>query len=208
MENVDPRIDTYIAKSRDYAKPILTHLRELMHKACPEITETLKWSHPFFEYKGPVANCAAFKEHARFSFWKASTLKDEHKILKTADDEASAGSIGKLAALADLPPDDVLIAYIKEAVALNENGIKAVSRATVKPATPNTALVTPPEFTAMLAANSMAKMHFEEFSPSKQREYIEWFVDAKTEATKQKRMDQALEWISEGKSRHWKYQNC
>lgn len=149
---------------------------------------------------------AAFKEHASFGFWKAGTLKDEHKIIKSGGEEASAGSIGRITTLADLPADDILIAYIKEAAALNENGIKAVSRANPKPKLEKPALIMPPEFNTMLEGNSMAKMHFEEFSPSKKKEYIEWFVDAKSEATKQKRMEQALEWISEGKSRHWKYQ--
>ena len=204
MENADPRIDAYIAKAGDFAKPVLTHLRKLVHQACPDVVETIKWGFPFFDSKGTLCNMAAFKEHASFGFWKAGTLKDEHKIIKSGGDETSAGSIGKLASLADLPTDDILIAYIKEAATLNENGVKSVTR--VKPKTEKPALVMPPEFDAMLEANSMAKMHFEEFSPSKKKEYIEWFVDAKSEATKQKRMEQALESIGEGKSRHWKYQ--
>jgi uncharacterized protein YdeI (YjbR/CyaY-like superfamily) len=206
MEHVDPRIDAYIAKSRDFAKPILMHLRQLVHQACPDITETMKWSMPFFDYKGALCNMAAFKEHASFGFWKANTLKDEHKIIKRGD-EAAAGSLGRITSLADLPSDEILIAYIKEAVALNEDGVKAAPRFAPKVAAEKPALIMPPEFNAMLESNPMAKMHFDEFSLSKKKEYIEWFVDAKTEATKQKRMEQALEWISEGKSRHWKYQS-
>ncbi|MBW4888781.1 YdeI/OmpD-associated family protein [Mucilaginibacter sp. HMF5004] len=207
MENVDPRIDAYIAKSADFAKPILTHLRQLVHNACPGIEETMKWSCPFFDYKGPLCQMVAFKQHMGFGFWKATAMADPNKIFKSQE-ESSAGSIGKITSMAQLPPDEVLIAYIKEAVALNESGVKLPTRTTNKTPVVKAALITPPEFITMLEGNSMAKMHFEEFSPSKRKEYIEWFVDAKTEATKQKRMDQALEWISEGKSRHWKYQNC
>jgi len=206
MENTDPRIDAYIAKSGDFAKPILTHLRKLMHEACPGVTETIKWGFPFFDYKGTLCNMAAFKEHASFGFWKAAMLKDEHKVIAKGDD-AAACSLGKIYTLADLPSDEILIAYIKEAVVLNENGVKVTLRVNPKPAVAKPALVMPPEFNTMLEGNSMAKMHFEEFSPSKKKEYIEWFVDAKSEATKQKRMEQALEWVSEGKSRHWKYQS-
>jgi hypothetical protein len=122
MENVDPRIDAYIAKSSDFAKPILTNLRQLVHQACPDITETMKWSMPFFDYKGTVCNIAAFKEHASFGFWKATMLTDPHQLLNKGY-EPSAGSFGRITSLADLPDDKILIAYIREAVQLNETGV-------------------------------------------------------------------------------------
>lgn len=202
MENYDDRVDAYIAKSADFAKPILTHLRKLVHTAFPGIQEGLKWGFPFFDYKGPVCQMAAFKQHMGFGFWKASLLTDPHKLINTSD-EAAAGSFGRITSLADLPADDILIAYIKEAVKLNEDGVKVVK---TKPVTEKKELVTPPGFEVMLDSIANAKYNFHKFSPSKQREYLEWFDEAKTEATKQKRMEQAVEWISEGKSRNWKYQ--
>lgn len=202
MENYDAKVDAYIAKSADFAKPILTHLRQLVHIAQPGIQEGLKWGFPFFDYKGPVCQMASFKQHLGFGFWKASLLTDPHKLINTAD-EAAAGSFGRITSLADLPADDILIAYIKEAVKLNQDGVKV---ARVKPVTEKKELVTPTEFEVMLDGVANAKHNFHKFSPSKQREYIEWFAEAKTDATRQKRMEQAVEWISEGKSRNWKYQ--
>ena len=203
MENLDPRIDAVIAKSVDFAKPILVHLRQLVHQACPDIMETIKWGMPFFDYKGAVCYMAAFKQHCAFGFWKTGMLNDEYKVLKLGE-EKSSGSFGRISSIYDLPSDEVLIAYIKQAVALNKNGIK-------KPAKPRSVvdkdlLIVPDDFKRLLEDNAAAKEHFDKFSPSKQNEYIDWFVEAKTEATKQKRMEQALEWIAEGKSRNWKYQ--
>ncbi len=204
MEHFDPRVDAFIAKSADFAKPILTHLRKLVHEAEPRIQEAIKWGFPFFDYKGPVCQMASFKQHMAFGFWKTSLLTDPHKVLNPGD-EAAAGSFGRITSLADLPADDILIAYIREAVKLNEDGVKVVK---AKPAGEKKEITIPVEFIAMIEKHPEAKAHFGKFSPSKQREYAEWFIEAKTEATRQKRMDQALEWIAEGKSRNWKYQNC
>jgi hypothetical protein len=74
MGKNDPRIDDYIAKSQDFARPILEHLRDLVHKACPEVEETMKWSFPHFDYKGMMCSMAAFKQHCAFGFWKASLI--------------------------------------------------------------------------------------------------------------------------------------
>ncbi len=204
MEHFDSRVDAFIDKSADFAKPILTHLRQLVHQACPQIQETIKWGFPFFDYKGPVCQMAAFKQHMAFGFWKTSLLTDPYKVLNPGE-EAAAGSFGKITSLADLPSDKILIEYIEEAVKLNESGKKVPAK--VKPVAEKKELITPPEFLIMLADNATAKTHFENFSPSKKKEYIEWFVDAKSDVTRQKRMEQALEWISEGKSRNWKYQS-
>lgn len=124
MGTNDPRVDAYIAKSAEFARPILEHLRALVHKACPDVQETMKWSFPHFDYKGIVCSMASFKHHCAFGFWKASLMKDPHKILSS--DEAM-GHLGKITSLNDLPSDRVMIAYIKEAAALNEAGVK-VSR--------------------------------------------------------------------------------
>ena len=205
METFNPAVDAYIAKSAAFAQPIIVHLRQLVHQACPEIQEGLKWSMPFFDYNGPVCQVAAFKEHMAFGFWKARLLADKHKVLKLDDEKSAAGSFGRITSLADLPPDEILIAYIKEAVQLNKDGVKVVAKP--KPATEKKEITIPGDFLTELAKHPTAQAHFGKFSPSKQREYAEWFIEAKTEATKQKRIQQALEWISEGKSRNWKYQS-
>lgn len=210
MENLDPRVDEFIARSADFAKPILKHLRQLVHTAHPGITETIKWSMPFFDYKGPVCQMAAFKQHAAFGFWRATLLTDPHNILdKGEGEERSAGSIGKLTSLADLPADEILIEYIREAIQLNESGEKGAMKVKGKEkvAMPKKEAPVPDEFIEALDSSPAADENFNKFSPSKQREYLDWFADAKTDATRSKRIAQAIEWIAEGKSRHWKYQS-
>jgi len=203
MEQYDPRIDAYIGKKPAFAQPILKHVRELMHTTSPLITETIKWGHPFFEYKGTLANLAAFKEHCAFGFWNASLLKDTHGVLHKAGEKESAGNFGRITQISDLPGDDILKDFILQAMALNEKGNKPV----VKKAAPaeKKELVVPDYFIHMLAENPAAEEAFEKFSYSHKKEYLQWITEAKTDATRQKRMEQAMEMMSEGKSRHAKY---
>jgi uncharacterized protein YdeI (YjbR/CyaY-like superfamily) len=201
MEQYDSRVDAYIDKSAAFSKPILLHLRELVHKASPELKETIKWGCPFFDYDGPVCQLAAFKEHCAFGFWKAALMEDPHKILNQQPD--TAGSIGRITSLADLPADDVLLQYIQQAVALNLNGVKAVARP--KPENKTTECIIPPYFLGILQENQAVKEQFEKFSTSQKKEYTAWFEEAKTEATRSKRLATAVEWITEGKTRMWKY---
>jgi uncharacterized protein YdeI (YjbR/CyaY-like superfamily) len=205
MGKKDPRIDAYIAKAQDFAKPILTHLRELIHAACPDIEEGWKWSFPHFMYKGAtLCSMAAFKQHAVFGFWKAALMEDVDNVL-TIKDRESMGHLGKLTGIKDLPKDAILRKYIKAAMKLNEGGVKmpAKPKATEKE---KRALEVPDYFGKALKRNKVAERVFNEFSYSGKKEYIEWLEDAKTDATRDKRMAQAIEWISEGKGRHWKYQ--
>jgi uncharacterized protein YdeI (YjbR/CyaY-like superfamily) len=199
MSSQDKRIDAYIAKSADFAKPILIHLRELIHKACPEVEETLKWGMPSFEYKGILCGFAAFKQHATFGFWKQKLMKDPNKLFKKPD--TAMGSFGRLTDVKQLPPDKVLIAYIKEAMRLNDKGVKVpqVRKHEKKP------LRIPPYFKSALAKNKKAKETFENFPPSHKRDYLEWLIEAKTEETRNKRLSTAIEWLAEGKPRNWKY---
>jgi len=135
MEQYDSRVDAYIANSADFAKPILNHLRDLVHRACPELNETIKWSSPFFDYGGPVCQLAAFKQHCAFGFWKAALMDDPFKILNQQPD--TAGSLGRITSLSDLPADDILIQYVQQALSLNIQGIKAVPRMKLKPVRKN-----------------------------------------------------------------------
>jgi uncharacterized protein YdeI (YjbR/CyaY-like superfamily) len=200
MANHDPRVDAYIAKSASFARPILEHLRALVHEACPTVDESLKWSMPFFSYKAaPMCMMAAFKQHCSFGFWLS-------KEVTGGSDEDGMGQFGKLASLKDLPPDRQLSAYLKKAMALNEAGVKkARPKAAAKPAP-----TLPDDLASLLAQkkHAAARKAWESFPPGAQREYVDWIAEAKTDATRQKRLATTLEWLAEGKRRNWKYEKC
>ncbi len=196
----DKRVDAYIAKSREFAQPILCHLRDLVHAACPDVTETIKWGFPHFDYHGIMCNMAAFKEHCSFGFWKAELMKDT-SLMRMASSEAAMGHLGQLKTLKDIPPDKVMKAYIREAAQLNEAGIKVQ-----KPASgPKKPLRTPPALSKALKENAKAMACFNSLSYSHRKEYIEWISEAKTDPTRDKRITTTVTWLTEGKSRNWKY---
>ena len=208
MGTKDPRIDAYIENAAPFAKPILKKLRSLAHKGCPDVVETIKWGMPSFEYKGPFCGMAAFKAHCTFGFWKSALLFDD----KNSKDKGGASKLAwgapghdavstRIESVADLPPDDVILALIRRAAKLNDDGVK-LSRTTTK----KKPLPMPKDFAAALKESKTAATTFKDFSPSAQREYIEWITEAKTDATRQRRIATAVEWIAEGKSRNWKYQ--
>lgn len=201
MENYDARVDAYIAKSAPFAQPILQHLRKLVHDTAPQITETIKWGFPFFDYKGSVCQMAAFKEYIGFGFWKERQLNDPGKLIRPED--GTAGSFGRISCLADLPSDEILADFIRQAIQLNESGAKP---AVAKAKTPKAAIEMPADFADLLAAHPKAQEVYDKFSPTNKREYLEWIIDAKTDVTRQKRLQTAIEQISEGKSKNWKYQ--
>jgi uncharacterized protein YdeI (YjbR/CyaY-like superfamily) len=202
MEQYDSRVDAFIEKAPEFAKPILEYIRELVHETSPLLMETVKWGFPFFDYKGPICQMAAFKEHCSFGFWKATLLNDPHNALSIGD--GAAGSFGRITQIADLPSKEILQDFIRQAIALNESG-KKTPQAVKKAAAPKTELVIPDYFTEFLKAYPNASLNFDRSSYSHKKEYVEWIVNAKTDATRQKRMETAAEWIAEGKSRHWKY---
>jgi len=207
MGKRDTRVDTYVEGAQDFAKPILIHLRELMHITCPDVEETWKWSFPIFMYRGAIlCNMAAFKQHCSFGFWKASIMQDSDNIL-TVGDKAGMGHLGKIESLKDLPKDAVLKKYIKEAMKLNEEGVKLPPRNKVSEKEKKE-LEVPDYFIKELKKNTTAKKIFDAFSYSHKKEYIEWMEEAKTVVTRNKRMAQTIEWLTEGKSRNWKYKDC
>jgi uncharacterized protein YdeI (YjbR/CyaY-like superfamily) len=205
----DSRIDLYIAKARPFAQPILIHLRELVHKACPGVVETIKWSRPFFEYKGVIlGNMSAFNEHCSFGFWgeEISAVLRDAKILQPD----AMGSLGRLTRIEDLPANKQMLSSLRKAAAFIDSGqytspIAARQRVVKAPTPPPQA---PSEFTKALKANKRASAAFAAFSPSCKKEYVEWIADAKRAETRDKRISTAIDWISEGKQRNWKYQNC
>lgn len=200
MPSTDPRMDAYIKKSAPFAQPIMNHLRALVHKACPEVEETIKWGFPHFEYKGILCSMSAFKQHCSFGFWKATLMKDDKELLNRVG-KTDMGNFDRMTSMKDLPSDKILITYIKEAMRLNDEDVKVV-----KPkAAPKKPLETPADLLAALKRNKAAMKTFEAFSPSQKREYVEWITEAKSDATREKRLETAIEWMAEGKIRHWKY---
>jgi len=208
-QTLNPKVDAYLAKVQPFAQPIMTHLRQLVHKACPEIEETIKWSRPFFEYRGAIlCNMSAFKEHCSFGFWGEEIGAVLREAGVVAED--GMGSLGRITSVADLPSDKQMLGWIRQAAAFVDNGQYtspiAARRKVVKPH--KSALETPAEFAAALRRNKKASAVFAAFSPSCKREYLEWIADAKRPETRDKRIVTAVEWIAEGKQRNWKYQNC
>ena len=202
----DPRIDAYIAKSADFAKPILTHIRKLIHDTCPKVEEAMKWSFPHFMYKSTadgksrvLCSMASFKEHCAFGFWYMGgwVMSDESK-----PSSEGMGQYGKIKSLKDLPKDKELVKQIKAAVKLHDSGIKPAPRP--RP-TEKKELSVPDYFTAALKKNKKALATFNRFNYSNKKEYVEWVTEAKTEETRKNRLVTAVEWMSEGKVRNWKY---
>ncbi|HEY0326988.1 MAG TPA: YdeI/OmpD-associated family protein [Allosphingosinicella sp.] len=194
----DPRIDEYIEKQAEFARPILERIREAMHGAGPDIEEGIKWSMPAFSYKGkPLAGMAAFKAHATLGFWDRSEVRGE------SAQQGAMGDFGRLTRVADLPADGELAVMIRKAASLIDAGAKPVRNKTVKAPIPM-----PDDLAQALSSNAAAKATYDSFPPSCQREYLEWVVEAKRPETRAKRIAQAVEQMAEGKRRHWKYESC
>ena len=198
MGTRDRRIDAYIAKSARFAKPVLKHLRAVVHDACPDAEETLKWGHPAFMYKGMLCGMATFKEHCTFGFWKYKLIKTSGGVLP----EQAWGQFGRITKVSELPAERVIAGYVRQAMKLNLDGV-SYQRAKPKPKPP---VVVPADLKSALAKNRRAQATFEGFSPSARREYVEWLGEAKQAATRARRLETAIEWIAEGKSRNWKYE--
>lgn len=198
MPTIDPRVDAYIAGKAAFARPILEHVRALVHRACPDVVETLKWSSPSFVYKGEIlAGMAAFKAHATFGFWKG-------ELVTATPGDGAMGSFGRLATVADLPPDAELLAMIAKAMILTDGGVKQ-KRPLKHPKPP---AVAPDDLAAALEGNAAGQATFDGLSESGRREYVEWLTEAKRPETRARRLAQAVEWLAAGKARNWKYQDC
>jgi uncharacterized protein YdeI (YjbR/CyaY-like superfamily) len=198
MGTRDPRLDAYIARSADFAKPILAQIREVVHEACPEVEEAMKWSSPHFMYKGMLCGMASFKEHCAFGFWKGSLI-----VGGDSRNVEAMGQFGRITSVADLPPKKVLVGYIKDAMRLNDAGVKSPTRS--KPKGQKKELAVPDDLSAALNRNKKAKATFDTFRPSYRNEYVEWITEAKGEDTRKRRLKTAIEWMAEGKPRNWKY---
>lgn len=200
MKNASAEVDRYIEKAAPFAQPILKRIRSAFHKASPDIEETMKWSTPFFDYKGVVGNMAAFKNHVAWGFWKAKLMNDPHGILNPMGETGTMGGL-RVTTVADLPSEKIMIEYVREAVRLNEEGVK-IERPKKAPL-PEAEV--PDDLAAALKKAPKARKAFEAFPPSHRREYILWITEAKQPATREKRLATTIEWLSEGKPRNWKY---
>ena len=195
----DPRIDDYIQSAAAFAQPMLVHIRDTVHQACPQVEETIKWGMPTFMHAGGIlCGMAAFKKHVSFGYWKHALVVGDGSA------QEGMGSYGKMASLKDLPPKKTLLAHIRKAAKLNEDGVKApAQRKSAKPFPQ-----APDDLVAALRKNKAAQATYEAFPPSCKREYVEWITEAKREETRAKRLAQAVEWMAAGKRRNWKYENC
>ena len=197
MPRKDPRVDAYIAKAQPFARPILKHIRAAVMGASNELEETLKWGHPTFAYRGNVCTMAAFKQHVTLGFWKAKLVLDT----KGMPAGEAWGNLGRICDVAELPPKRELVGYVKKAMQLNADGVTLTRQ--VKAKKP---ISMPPAFKAALARSAKAKAFFTSLAPGHQREYLEWVTEAKTDATRDKRIATTIEWLTEGKHRNWKYE--
>lgn len=203
MGQFAPAVDAYIARQQPFARPILTHLRAVVHAACPEVTEGIKWGMPCFEHHGLLANMAAFKAHAAFGFWKDKLLRDRQAGLP-APAVAAMGSFGRLTSVRDLPARRVLVQLVRAAMRLNEDGVRRVPKA---PARKPAAVRPPAWFLARVRANRRALATWQAFAPGHRRDYVEWVTEAKTAATRERRLAITLEWLAAGKRRNWRYES-
>lgn len=199
MPTTNPKVDAYIAKQAEFAKPILLRLRQLIHETCPEATETIKWGMPSFEYQGLLCGFAAFKAHATFGFWKHDLV-----IGKDAKSREAMGSFGRITSVDQVPSKRQFAIWMKIAMKLNEEGIKSPREKTTGKKT----IPMHPDLKAALAKSKKAKATFDGFAPSCKREYLEWIAEAKRDETREKRIATAIEWMAEGKKRNWKYEKC
>jgi len=196
MPTRDARVDAYIARARPFAKPILTKIRKAVHAGCPDVIETIKWSVPAFDHKGPLCGMAAFKAHCVWGFWKAALMKTV-----PADTAVKAiGGFGRFESVDQLPPERAIIQMVKEAAALNDAGVKVPKVVKAKPA-----VKAPADMLAAIRKTRRARETYEAFSPSARREYIEWVTGAKSPETRARRLETAVQWMADGKVRNWKY---
>jgi hypothetical protein len=199
MATKDPRVDSYIAESAEFARPILKHLRKLIHQGCPESVETIKWGCPFFDYHGLLCGFAAFKAHASLFFWR--DIDVSRWLEKTNTAGAGMGQFGKLTSMADLPKDSILLACVRAAVEQRD----APASKTKRQRQPAKEPPVPPDLKKALAANAKAATTFKNFAPSHRRAYLDWIAEAKQPATRERRLQTTVEWLEKGKPWNWKY---
>lgn len=201
-EHYSSKVEERIATAAPFAQPVLSHLRNLVHQAVPEVTEDIKWGHISFLLDGKIfCGLGSFKQHCSFGFWKNEI---QQEIAAMGYDCASAmGLFGKITSIQDLPSKKDLLALIQKAAVLARTATVPKKRPSPKPELP-----VPEELAVALKRSRLAAKHFAAFTPAMRREYLVWISEAKREETRKQRIAQTVEWVAEGKQRNWKYQNC
>ena len=196
MGRKDPRVDAYIGNAAPFARPILRRIRRLVHAGCPAAVETMKWSFPHFDYKGMFCSMAAFQRHCAFGFWKG-------KLVTGSASGGAMGQFGRIESLSDLPGDAEILRLVRKAAALNDAGVRA-ARMPPRPAT-RKKIAVPRDLAEALKKSPKAAAVFDAFSHTNRKEYVMWITEAKTAETRARRLETAIEWMSAGKVRNWKY---
>ena len=201
MGRFNPAVSEYILNAEAFAQPMLIELRAIVHSFCPEVEETLKWSMPHFVYRGEnLCNMASFTQHCAFGFWLAAMMRDEYGIFQRRE-QGGMGDLGKMRTMEDIPGPEKLGPYVLQAMQLIEGGVKLPRTA----AQPQKALVIPDLLKDALSKEPAAQKTFDGFTDSCKREYVNWINEAKTEATRIRRLETTIENLLEGKTRDWKY---
>lgn len=204
LTNPDPKVTQYIDNAEAFAQPILKHLREQIHRNCPDVVESVKWGNPHFDYKGDfMCVLASAKKHCSFTFIKSEFMSDP-RFAGGKKVKPGQRFMSRITSMSELPSDEELACFIKEAMDLNDRGVKLDKTAK---AAPNSEPTDAPEYLlSAFSTNSVAQEVFGNQSASFRKNYIVWLESAKTETTRQRRLDEALGWIAEGKGRFWKYE--
>lgn len=206
MSDDSKRVDQYIADAPEFARPIMEKIRKAVHKGCPQVEEAIKWGCPHFVYHGLLGGMAAFKGHVSFGFWKSKLLDDPEGLFESGTGRKASMCNAHFHSIKDVPNQKILVDYVKRAVKLNVDG---ASKSPVAQQTKKKITTRPPaDLARQLKQNAKAKKFFESLAPGQKRDYIEWLTQAKREATRQKRLATTIEWLAEGKKRHWKYESC
>lgn len=197
----NPAVDAYVAAAPAFARPILVRIRAAFHAGCPAIEERIKWGMPSFEYKGLLGGMAAFQRHVAFGFWKSHRMESFQKTFGRPG--AASLMRARIESLRDLPPRKVLVALVREAQRLNDEGVREP-----KPARPKRSprMAVPADLRAALAKSAKARATFAALPPSHKRAYVEWLNEAKRPETRSRRLAMTLAWLAEGKRRNWKYE--
>jgi uncharacterized protein YdeI (YjbR/CyaY-like superfamily) len=217
MTDAAKKIDAYITKAPEFAQPVLERFRKAAHRASPDIEETIKWGLPCFEYQGLVAGMGAYKQHVALNFWRGMLIPDPDKLFAQVGNNEMAAI--KVASVKAMPPQAVLVRYLKAAIKLNvaqaktrqaakkTGGPKTTTKRSAKKKTTKRVTV-PADFATALARKKKAQTTFDGFSYTYRKEYVEWITAAKRAETRKRHIKQAVEWLAEGKPRNWKYMNC
>jgi hypothetical protein len=206
MSRRSEEVSAYIEAAAPFARSIMKRIRTAAHAADPSITEAMKWSCPAFMGRGILANVGAFKAHVRFGFWRGKDMKDLNEHFEKSKTESVCA--WKVEHVRDLPPKETLVAWFQEALALDATLSQPSKKKSSARRAPDRKVAVPEDFAAALAGNAAANATFEAFPYSKRKDYVEWITGAKREATRARRLAQAIEWLAEGKSRNWKYESC